>query len=776
MEEKIKFQIEANKILKLLSNEIYDSPYALLRENVQNAYDAILMRIQKEPTFEPKINITLIGNVITILDNGIGMTKDTVKSNYWKAGSSGKNNEEARKAGVVGTFGIGAMANFGICKHLKIETHYLGGNITIFSEADKDNLSVSEDCILINEFENVRESGTKVIATLEDSIHLNSDTAIQYLKPYVQYLEMPVFFNEAIISQETYCKHDDNSNIISSKQKVVENDIAFNLGIQIQNYSGGAVNVYIDNILIGKNNIKGNIFLQQGKNNYIYGLRNNFGLAPIPVNSIFNFGGIVNLSVLQPTAGREALSRESTAFVSRIINIVEYYVASEISLQEIADSNRYFLAYIYNKGKYDLAGKIKIQLRPGTTQIAFEKVSTKIDGKDVYYYSGSDTQIVDQYANENTSLLTLSAESPRRIIQQKMLELKKIPQVSNNPQKLKVYSISELSTAEFALTLRVMSTLKDDYLIADSEVIFADISHQVPNMVEKENNTIKIYLAKNSGNVQQVLNIYNSDSKLFDGFVKDYVRNYLYPKLAPFVPSSTRGGADALYRILQRNKELYTIEYDEMGDIENLMKDYVAGKKDLKEIFRTSSQYQSTQKQTVSKSQIGSVEKELSTVIQNPPPQNDIAIDNTMAFPPIKINSETIKKILKTDNKYPQLNNNMFFLALSDKIFDRQLDFFLQPHTTKILWGMHKILYIFTHVSTQLTLYYEIELKHKLDDTQTGGKSIQTTTIISKNRIFVPIITELESHFDVQQQLSFYVRFDLITDLEEIGTKKSNTY
>ncbi len=44
--EKIKFQIEINRVLDVLSKEIYDTPYALLRENIQNAYDAILMREQ----------------------------------------------------------------------------------------------------------------------------------------------------------------------------------------------------------------------------------------------------------------------------------------------------------------------------------------------------------------------------------------------------------------------------------------------------------------------------------------------------------------------------------------------------------------------------------------------------------------------------------------------------------------------------------------------------------------------------------------------------------
>ncbi|MDE5611384.1 MAG: ATP-binding protein, partial [Odoribacter sp.] len=123
--EKIEFNIETQRILKLLANDIYDSPYALLRENVQNAYDAILMR-QKKEQFAPKIEICVTQGEITIKDNGIGMTRDVIENNYWKAGSSGKNNPEARSAGVVGTFGIGAMANFGICMALEIETRYYG--------------------------------------------------------------------------------------------------------------------------------------------------------------------------------------------------------------------------------------------------------------------------------------------------------------------------------------------------------------------------------------------------------------------------------------------------------------------------------------------------------------------------------------------------------------------------------------------------------------------------------------------------------------------------
>ncbi len=91
--EKIAFHVETSRILKILSEEIYDSPYALLRENVQNAYDAILMRRVFAEDFDGgEIEMTIDQSEVRISDNGIGMTEEILRNNFWKAGSSGKHN------------------------------------------------------------------------------------------------------------------------------------------------------------------------------------------------------------------------------------------------------------------------------------------------------------------------------------------------------------------------------------------------------------------------------------------------------------------------------------------------------------------------------------------------------------------------------------------------------------------------------------------------------------------------------------------------------------
>ena len=769
--EQIEFNIETQRILKLLANDIYDSPYALLRENVQNAYDAILMR-QKKEAFDPMIEIVIEKGLIQISDNGIGMTNEVVENNYWKAGSSGKNNPEARAAGVVGTFGIGAMANFGICTALEIVTRFYSGEITYKSTAERDRLEIGKRCIDIDETSRREEPGTTVKAILETGIQVNIAEATNYLQQFVKFLPVPVVLNGTVISQNPYYDAETLAKDNSLQGHYTRGEYAFDMTLYIAKYNEGRVALVINNIYQNNIQIRGSIYLEQNIGTGILGLRNGFGLSSLPVGTNFNLGGIVDLSILVPTAGRDSISVDTVNKAAQLISYAEDIVAEEMSKREICDSNRQFLNYVQNRGRYDLAGRIKVA-KAGAINEYFELglLKPEMDGRKVYYYSGTDQGIIGQYSGENTLLVILSRDFPRRNIQQKMLNRSHIPQVSDNATILKLYDRKELDTCEFAFILRVMSTLKDDYLILDSKITFAKISHGVTNLVKKEGETVCVYIARDSNNVKQVLKMYDMEPRLFDGFVKDYIRNYLYQQFAQYVPSSTREGADQLYRMLQHTKELYTIEKFEHGEMEELMQDYIQGKRKLQEVIKVSEDMQKTHRQTVNLHQVGDMEHEIPSITQTNTINNDTPKnDPGLPMPPIKVlGNNTEMKILKTALPYPQLNNFTHFIALSDVVFEKQLDFFLDPHTTKVMWGMHKIVYIFTHASGQLTLYYEIELKNtRLADGMTGGQQMPTTTVLSKNRIFVPIEPALIPYFDFKdEKMEFYVRYDLISDFVE---------
>jgi molecular chaperone HtpG len=103
-------------------------------------------------------------------------------------------------------------------------------------------------------------------------------------------------------------------------------------------------------------------------------------------------------------------------------------------------------------------------------------------------------------------------------------------------------------------------------------------------------------------------------------------------------------------------------------------------------------------------------------------------------------------------------------LGLSDRLMrSPEAEFLRTPHTTKILWGGHRIIYIFTEVTGLLSLYYDIELRDPIKNSQVSGGVFPTTTLITKKRIFIPVPDVLMDEFRVSAgSKEFYVRFDVL--------------
>jgi molecular chaperone HtpG len=88
--ELIPLQIDAERVIPLFATQLYQSPLALLRENAQNAFDAVRLRMYQKQTFAPRINLDIRPDLIVITDNGIRMTPGDLRDHYWTAGTSSK--------------------------------------------------------------------------------------------------------------------------------------------------------------------------------------------------------------------------------------------------------------------------------------------------------------------------------------------------------------------------------------------------------------------------------------------------------------------------------------------------------------------------------------------------------------------------------------------------------------------------------------------------------------------------------------------------------------
>ena len=768
MSNGIVFQVETTRILQILAREIYDSPLALLRENLQNAYDAVRMRFANTGTLADggRIDIRVGNGKISITDNGVGMNEEVLRENFWKAGSSGKRSDGARRAGVVGSFGIGAMANFGVCTRLTVETRSEGSEEVLCSVAERDSLKIAEQCISLERLALERDVGTTVTALLDNEHPIGPEQALQYLKPYVGLLQVPVYFNGDLISRGTI-----ESRLPIAGRTFVQlgvralNDNLCRGLFDVRADSNGQILIFVNDITLGGADIEGSMTLVQA-GGQLMGLRSYFGLAPIPAIGNYQFGGFANLSFLQPTAGREALSRESIDQVTHLVSLAERAASELLATTPGADKNNAFLQWLVSHARYDLADMVSIQVLPENKDIPLGEIKSYVGTRTTHYYTGNDRQIVSTFANEGAHLLQVAQSNPRRQVQlhyvTKILQILLVP---DSAQVIRIYKAIDMTMREASVLVRIAAILRNDYLISDVDLLLADISHGVTVLPEKLGEQLKIYIAKSSPLLPPLLEFYDKAYELFTQFMKDFVRVHIYPRIQQFVPSSTRDGVDALRKMLQRNRELYSYEETDFGDLEVVLGDYLSGSVSLTQVLHEALTRAKPQTQTVSRDQVGSVENEVPGIAESPVRQPaEEGVEFGPSPPIIRDSISSDMKILTTSERYPSLNNFTMLLGLSDRLMRTEAEFFRTPHTTRILWGGHRVVYIFTEATGRLSLYYDIELRKPIEHAKAGGGMFPTTTLITKKRIFVPIPDTLAEEFKIAAgPKQFFVRFDVLS-------------
>lgn len=762
----IPFLVDTSRILEIISSQIYDSPFAMARENVQNAYDAVLMRASHDGTAsaEYSIEVTATSNRIVIRDEGVGMSEQVLRENFWRAGSSGKNNDAARAAGVIGTFGIGAMANFGVCEQLIVETRAVGSDIGIRTTALKSQLSIGQDCISLEDIQSEIPVGTTLTAEVGTRTPIDVIGLRNYLLPFVRFLPVPVHFNGELLSQVSpvsAAEIDGNWKVFGERE-IAFGRFKFNAKMLTSGNQFGVVveNVFIDDVPTGAG-----LWLRQNAGQ-VMGLRSRFGLAPLPLASHYQFGGYADLPFLQPTAGREALTRESIQQAAPLMPQLELALTDMIKNTDVADGSSAFQQHLIALGRINWASRVSIQLSPGEERIDLGELRTTYPNSDLHWYDGTDTDIINTFSSVDNPLIRISQVNPRRELQRRYLqEVAKLPQVPNTATITETYKPSDLTWSEVDLTLSIARVLRGDYLIDDVSVEWVKISHGVPMLAETNGDRLVLRISRTWSAVLALLGVVSHSSEIMDGMTKDFVRVHVYDRIKAFVPSSQRAGLDALQRTLARRSELYRLEPDDKGELEPLLADYLAGRIDLPAVLSAAANVSAGQTQRVGRDAVATVETVLHDVVNTvvePTPVQPISAP-APGSPILRPDIEVRERLLTVERELSQLNNHRIFLALSDKLFSREREFFLWPHTTQVAWAGRRIVFLFGLAHSPQSLYYDIELRGNRTAGAAGGTPILTTTIVVQNRIFVPIPSQLLECFKVTTDpIEFYVRFDLL--------------
>lgn len=204
------FKAESKRLLDLMINSIYTHKEIFLRELISNASDAIdklyFISLTDDSVGKTKDDfaIRLIPNkeagTLTVIDNGIGMDKETLESNLGVIAKSGsldfkKENAGAGDVDIIGQFGVGFYSAFMVAKRVTVISRAFGSDTAwkwestgvegyTITEAEKDTV------------------GTEIVLVLKDDEEDDrySDFLEEYrlrslIKKYSDYIRYPIKMN-----------------------------------------------------------------------------------------------------------------------------------------------------------------------------------------------------------------------------------------------------------------------------------------------------------------------------------------------------------------------------------------------------------------------------------------------------------------------------------------------------------------------------------------------------------------------------------------------------
>jgi molecular chaperone HtpG len=781
--ELIPFEFDAKRIIELFAKQIYQSPLALLRENTQNAFDAIRQRIHRDGNgFNPRIEIKITPTEITVADNGLGMTSSDLRQHFWKAGSSSKNNAEARAAGVVGTFGIGAMASFGIADALTVETQSAITNERSYSHAEKATLSLKDDCIELRQLESRPSAGTIVTAHISSNSKINIEQARDYVKSFVFLVDIPIYVNGSLVSQQLieaavpmipatwqrdFTQHKIGTRLTATAKLVMSNNA--DVWLELSHLSWNGV------ILAGRMVLRSGI-------STLRAFRSGFGLANATVNSAYQFGGVVDLLVLEPTAGREAITVDGVQFLQSIMVEVDSFVSEILSQHDECDASTPFMNWASRHNRIDLLGRLRATIVPGE-RVSLVQIAAMSATRPILLYEGADPGIIKLHASEESPVFVLARANPRRRCEE-MFAASHInfEKISDSPTVRNRKSRDKLNFAEVALAFRIESILDLDYFLK-SDVSFGEVSHGQPILAQKHGEQVLLTLNPEGQSVRLLLDLYDQDFSIFGGMVKDFVRSFVFPRVADYVPSSTRQGAEAFLKTIRKSREFFEYGDHDLGNLPQIWEDQREGLITVdqaversKMAVRTNVQYVEPSATVPASQVVGDVilnEEALQAAFYNQgsnEPGGHVGseqireeFDSAPAPAITRLEKDSTAKLLLIDDGEPALRRYRCFLAISDRAREEMGEFFIQPHRTTVVWGGQKTLFIFLHHSGQFGLYYDLQTREPIE-AAAGGGSFPTATIILKNRIFIPIPDAISRSFIpvAGEKKRFEVRADII--------------
>ena len=204
---KKQFKSESKKILDMMINSIYTNNEIFLRELISNASDA-LDKLYYQSLTDKKINVSKDDlsifvdidkkkRIITITDNGCGMTKDELEENLGTIAKSGselfkENNDADKDKSIIGQFGVGFYSSFMVASLVEVNSKSISSDVAYkWKSEGADGYTITET--------NKDSIGTEIKLYLKSNTDecnydelLDEYKLVNIIKKYSDYIRYPI--------------------------------------------------------------------------------------------------------------------------------------------------------------------------------------------------------------------------------------------------------------------------------------------------------------------------------------------------------------------------------------------------------------------------------------------------------------------------------------------------------------------------------------------------------------------------------------------------------
>lgn len=568
-----KVGIEFESVLRAISKQIYETPMAFIRENVQNAVDAIRIQVLRENT-DPgdssyRIDVTVEDRRLIVRDNGIGMSETDLQNFFWTIGASGKRTGEALKAGCVGMFGIGGFANFGVCDRLEVISQVQEadhGTYTSLSQDDINTAGVAIPSVTVRPSDEAAPRGTIVVGHLRELPKV--EQLQRYLKDFVRFVPIMIAFNGEKISQGRFSDVDDRENLTevgAGMQTWREGNLT--ITGRLFEDRGHALVAGIEGLTVGDEEISvtGQIRFENGA---IDVFKRGFKLCATQIGTTIGVSGRLDCDRFVPTAGRDSLDGTSTSLLGQIVAQLERVAVEAVldSPERIAQHTRIF-RYVVNRGMIGKLDNVRVRLADATeTTLGSIKRRATLGGVGVYYGT-TQKQALNQIMQARGHIVVLlSSDQQRRNAEKSYLEqfcgAKPFDGVIDC-----IEHYETLTRFERVFLSELEMTIAKSYEVHNFRLVPGKLTEDIPVFVKEcgGGQPIDIYVDVRHQEIAKLEDL--GFNQLLYSLIASFCREYLGPSLKKWSPRFFGDGALNLEMLAKRRSELWILLKDDIGAV-----------------------------------------------------------------------------------------------------------------------------------------------------------------------------------------------------------------